>query len=482
MKKSITERTITSATWSVGASLTGVAVLFLRSVMLSRLLPVSVFGVYGFASATTALAAVALNFGLTGAFLHRAPETEDESRAAATHFTLITLIALAWTALMVGGALWLTTGVTQMALIVIAITTALSQLAQTPRVILMRRVQHKRLAIIQLSNAILTTVAALSLAWKGATLWALLITNVISMLVTLILMYVWKPVWHPRFRWSWEEIRYFIRFGSRTFLSSALLAALDRIDDLWTGFFLGSVPLGYYSRSYTFATYPRRILANPISTVTGGTFAELKHQRTQLSQAFFRTSAFLLRSGFFLGGWLALIAPEFISLLLGDKWLPMTNVFRLMLIFTLLDPIKAIVANLFVAVGEPEQVIQARGIQLVILVAGLFGLGWRFGIIGVALAVDAMLATGIAILLWKARKHVDISLMQLFTAPTVALTISLGLAYAALLLSGLNETTISSALLKSIIFTMVYLALMLLMERHQTVSIIRQLFATIRPR
>ncbi len=448
--------------------------------MLSRLLPVAVFGVYGFASATIALAAVALNFGLTGAFLHRAPETEDESRAAATHFTLITLIALAWTGFMVAGAFWFTTGVTQMALIIIAITTALSQLAQTPRVILMRRVQHKRLAIIQLTNAILTTIAALSLAWQGVTLWALLITNVISMLVTLILMYVWKPVWRPRFRWSWKEIRYFVRFGSRTFLSSALLAALDRVDDLWTGFFLGSVPLGYYSRSYTFATYPRRILANPISTVTGGTFAELKHERKLLSQAFFRTSAFLLRSGFFLGGWLALIAPEFINLLLGAKWLPMTNVFRLMLIFTLLDPIKAIVANLFVAVGEPEQIIQARMIQLVVLLAGLFGLGWRFGIVGVALAVDAMLTTGIAILLWKARKHVDISLFHLFSAPTVALLASLGLAYATLSLSGLSETTLSSAFLKSTIFVIVYFSWLFALERHQTLLMIRQILTIIR--
>ncbi len=448
--------------------------------MLSRLLPVAVFGVYGFASATIALAAVALNFGLTGAFLHRAPETEDESRAAATHFTLITLIALAWTGFMVAGAFWFTTGVTQMALIIIAITTALSQLAQTPRVILMRRVQHKRLAIIQLTNAILTTIAALSLAWQGVTLWALLITNVISMLVTLILMYVWKPVWRPRFRWSWKEIRYFVRFGSRTFLSSALLAALDRVDDLWTGFFLGSVPLGYYSRSYTFATYPRRILANPISTVTGGTFAELKHERKLLSQAFFRTSAFLLRSGFFLGGWLALIAPEFINLLLGAKWLPMTNVFRLMLIFTLLDPIKAIVANLFVAVGEPEQIIQARMIQLAVLLAGLFGLGWRFGIVGVALAVDAMLTTGIAILLWKARKHVDISLFHLFSAPTVALLASLGLAYATLSLSGLSETTLSSAFLKSTIFVIVYFSWLFALERHQTLLMIRQILTIIR--
>ena len=479
MKKSIAQRTVTSATWNIGASLTGVVVLFVRSVMLSRLLPVAVFGVYGFAAAATALAAVALNFGLTGAFLHRSPETEDENQAAATHFTLIVLIALAWTVAMIAGALWFTSGATQLAIIVIALTTALSQLAQTPRVILIRRVAHRRLAILQFTNAILTTLAALTLAWRGATLWALLITNVISAIVTLALLYGWKPVWRPRFRWRWPEIRYFLHFGSRTFLSSVLLSALDRIDDLWTGFYLGSTPLGFYSRSYTFATYPRRILATPISTVTGGTFAELKDDKKQLSQAFFRTTAFLLRSGFFLGGLLALIAPEFIGILLGAKWLPMINVFRLMLVFTLLDPIKATVANLFVAVGRPEQVIQARIVQLAVLVIGLFAHGFIWGIIGVALAVDAMLVTGILILLWKARRYVDISFSRLFIAPTIALLISLGLSIAAILVTGMSETSIASALLKTTIFTGLYLLLMLGMERNETMTMLGQIRSAI---
>ncbi len=480
VKKSIAERTITSATWNMIASLAAVIVLFVRSVMLSRLLPVATFGVYGFASAIATMAAILLNFGLTGAFLHRAPETENEDDAAATHFTLITLIALGWTVTMVAGTMLLTSGETQLAIIVIAVTSALAQLSQTPRAILLRRVVHRRLAIIQFTNAVLTTLAALTLAWLGATLWALLVTNLVSMMVTLGMLYGWKPVWRPHFRWSRPELRYFLHFGSRTFLSSALLAILDRIDDLWTGFFLGNTALGFYSRSYTFATYPRRVLATPINTVTVGAYAELKYERRRLSQAFFRTAALLLRTGFFLGGLLALIAPEFIGLLLGEKWLPMTNVFRLMLVFALLDPIKATVASLFVAVGQPEQVIRARLIQLLVLAVGLFGLGPKLGIIGVALAVDAMLVTGIGILLWKARRHVDISLTRLFAAPTIALFASMMTTYGAVLLLALSETTWLSILLKLGVFTLSYLLILLMLERSQTISILKIIKSSIR--
>ena len=480
MTKSIAERTIESATWNIGASFIGVVVLFFRSVMLSRLLPVAVFGVYGFATALVSLAGVALYFGMTGAFLHRAPETENEAHAAATHFTLTMLITLIWTIGMMAWTLGFTTGSTRLALIVLIITLALAQLAQTPRVILMRRVAHKRLAIIQFVTAISTTAAALALAWRGVALWALLITNVVTTIVLLAFMYAWKPVWRPRFRWNSSEIRYFLSFGARTFISTVLLTALDRIDDLWTGVYLGSTPLGYYSRAYTFASYPRRILATPINTVTAGAYAELKQERRHLSQTFFRTTALLLRTGFFAGGLFALIAPEFILLLLGEKWLPMTNVFRLMLIFTLLNPIKDTVANLFIAVGRPDQVIRARLVQLVVLVAGLFGLGLAWGLIGVAVAVDVMLLTGIAILLWKARVYVDLSVPRLFAAPTAALLAALLLSYGTLVIFGLSETSLSSALLKGSVFTAAYLLLMLAMEREQTLIMLKRILSVVR--
>ncbi len=474
MKKSIAERTITSATWNMIASLAGVIVLFVRSVMLSRMLPVATFGVYNFASAIAALAAIVLNFGLTGAFLHRSPETEDEDNAAATHFTLITLLAVGWSSMMILGALWFTSASIQLAIIVMTLSLALNQLAQTPRIILIRRVEHQRLAVIQLSIALLTTLAAFSLAWQGAALWALLITNIVSMLVSLVAFYGWKPVWRPHFRWNLPEMRYFLHFGSRTFFSSALLIALDRIDDLWTGFYLGDAALGFYSRAYTFATYPRRILATPINSVAFGSYAELKKERQRLSQMFFRTAAFLLRTGFLLGGLLVLIAPEFIRLLLGEKWLPMTNIFRLMLIFTLLDPIKVTVADLFTAVGRPDLVIRTRLIQLAVLIVGLFGLGVWLGIVGVALAVDIMLVTGIALLLWMARRFIDISLRRLFLAPVVALAAALTVAYGLPRFLNLSASIWITVLLKAIIFFLLYLFVLLAIERKQTVFMLEK--------
>ena len=200
----------------------------------------------------------------------------------------------------------------------------------------------------------------------------------------------------------------------------------------------------------------------------------------RLSQAFFRTNALLVRSGFFLAGLLALIAPEFIGILLGEKWLPMLEAFRLMLVFTLLDPIKMTVSDLFIAVGRPELVVRVRLVQLVIMIIGLYTLGFRFGIAGVALAVDVMLVVGISVLLFQARRYVDFSARKMFAVPSIAL--AAGLAATAAAVSLVHPWLSSdwwSATVKVVLFTTCYLGLLVVFERT-LLSTLRQSFVALR--
>lgn len=465
MSGSLGQRTVSSVAWTATSSLAGLGVLFARSVLLARILPVDVFGVYAGATAIVAITAILPTFGMGAAFLHRSPETLDEDRAAAVHFLMKAGFTLAWAVVMILAALWFTTGDMRTALVVLTLTRAGVELTQTAQLILTRRVMHRRLAMIQLVDTLLTTVAALGLAARGAGLWALLATDVVGMILSIVGLYLWQPVWRIRLAWEPAIARYFLRFGSRNVLAGTVLVALDKVDDLWTQVYLGATALGFYSRAFTFATYPRKILAAPINQVTGGTYAELKHDRLRLSQAFFRANALLVRTGFLLAGLLALIAPEFIRLLLGERWLPMLQAFRLMLLYTMFDPMKLTISDLFLAVGRPDLVLRVRVLQLIIMVAGLFLLGLRLGIAGVALAVDAMLVVGIAVMLWQARAYVQFSLRRLFAAPTVALLAGLGLALVAFSLAGTAAGDWITGTVKAVAFLTGYIATLFLLER-----------------
>jgi O-antigen/teichoic acid export membrane protein len=478
---SLAERSVTAVGWNAFSNSIRVVVLFGRSVLLARWLPVDTFGVYAGATAIISLTAIVAMFGMGYAFLHRCAETEDEERTAAVHFTLQLVFTFAWTGLTVLGTLLFTSGETRLALLLLTATAAVNQVTQTPRLILVRRVVHRRLALLELLTALLTTAVAVVLAWQGITLWALLATDVVAAVLALGMLYLWRPVWRPRLAWDRQVRVYLLSFGGRSLAAVVLQRALDEVDDLWTRVFLGTNAMGFYSRAYTFATYPRTILAAPVNVVASGTYAELKGQRRRLSQAFFRANALLVRTGFFLAAVMALVTPEFIRLLLGEKWLPMLDAFRLMLIYTLLDPIKITVASVLTASGAPEKVVRARFIQLIILIAGLVTLGPRFGIVGVAVAVDVMLVVGVLLLMREARRFVDFSTLRLFAVPALALSVGLLAARFAVNLPGISQSDWISAAVKIAVFSVLYGGILLALERENVkvlVNLIRRMSQT----
>lgn len=470
--KSLAQRSVSSISWNVFASASAVAVLFVRSIVLARLLPVEVFGVYVGASAVIGVTIIGAHFGLGSALLHRAPETTSEQEAARIHFTLKLLFTATWCLFMVVGTFLFAEGATRTALLVLTLTTAGIQLAETPRILLVRRVAHRRLAVLQVLTAVVTTVVAIGLARRGMTLWALLSTNLVTLFLVIAVLYLWRPVWQPRLGWSPGGVRYFLEFGSRVFIATGLQGLLDRLDDLWTRFYLGATPLGFYSRAHTFASYPRRFLTDPVAVVMVGAYAELKDNRKFLSRAFFRTNALLVRVGFLVAGLMALVAPEFVLVVLGPKWLPMLLPFRLMLIFMMLDPIRSSVGNLFTAVGRPELVVRARLVQLGVLVLGLVVLSPRLGIIGVALTVTVMCAAGIVQLLWQARSFVTVSVDRVFRVPLIALIVALVLAGGAALLPGVAGVDWRTAMVKTIVFVGSFGVVLMSLERRETLRLL----------
>jgi O-antigen/teichoic acid export membrane protein len=461
------QRLVTALSWTVAANLLVTAMLFIRSIWLARLLPIETFGIYTGVQAVVGVSVVLVGFGMAGAFLHRTAVTQDEGYAAAVYFTLQLLFLVVWAVVMLIIAGYWLQGESRLALGVLTATTIGTQITDVPRSILARRVVHRRLALVQVVQAGASTVVAVLLAQAGYTLWALLATDIVGMVIMIGAMYTWRPVWRPHLVWHWATVRYYLSFGSKNVLSSLLTQLLDQADNLWVRLALGTTALGYYSRAYTFATYPRKILSGPISGVAGGAYAELKADQLRLSQLFFRTNALLVRSGFFITGILALVAPEFIRLVIGEKWLPMLGAFRLLLLFALLDPINTTLAALFMAVGKPGQLLRIRFTQVVVLLIGLFMVGPLAGILGVALAVNVTVVVGILLLFHYSRRYVDYSALRLFAAPGIALGVGALAARLALFWPGVQGADWRTGLVKIVIFAGVYVTILLIAERRQ---------------
>lgn len=478
IQENLTSRSITSVKWNVISNIVHIIINLTQSIILARLLPIETFGIVAGAASIVGITGGLSNFGMRGAFNFRCKETEDLEITAGVHFTLQLFINIIWTALMLaGGFLFIRDSGDgfRMAFIVLTLSEAALTMCNTPNFILIRLVQHKRLAMISMTNVILTLLVSGTLAILKQPLWSLLSSQLVSVLVSVVFLYVFRPVWKPKFKWSTSTVKYFLNFGSKQVVSSFLMDALDKVDELWTKSFLGSVPLGFYSKAYSFALYPGLVLAGPVNKVAMGTYAEVAQDRKKLSSAFFQTNALLTRSGFFLVGLFFLVAPEFIRIILGERWMPMLTAFRLMLPFTLFDPMKKTMANLFVAVGKPEIIVKIRAIQLVTMLAGLFTLGYLFNIEGVALAVDLMMLVGVGLILQKSKTFVDYSLKELFLNPLICMLAGLLIGYGFDYYVSPKMPDILSALVEMSGFTLIFFGVFYLIDKQEVLNYLQMI-------
>jgi len=413
---------VRGATYNVAVSVIIIALSFVRSVLLMRLLMPEQFGVVALALFFMTFLTPFSTFGIDSALI-QCQEPREETFA--THFIL--RLTLAGAVLLLGliispllRRIYSDQAIVADVFLALLAVNVLAASCSTHAASLRRDMRFGPLALLNLISSLAMTITAPLLAYLGAGLWSLVAERVVGPIVRAIGYWGFLRPWHFSLRFDWDEARSFLRFGQHVSLANILGILLDRFDDFWTGTTLGPIPLGYYSRAYKVAQYPERILAKPITSVFFSTFAAVQNDREELSKAFFRSSSYLVRTGFLMTALLVFGASEITIILFGRIWLPIVPVFRLMLIYTLLDPLYQNLSYLMVAVGHPNLLSRIRLLQISIFIPSVVGFARLWSINGVAIAADLMMFSGIIALTAFSYRFVSYSLRRMFLWPVVA--------------------------------------------------------------
>ena len=470
----IGSRAIRGSVYGIGGAAVTLTLGFTRSVLLARLLLPEHFGVVTLAAFYVSLATQLRAFGFDQALLHRRDADETVLR---TYFALRIVTAAITTVVAVLIAPLLSVLYPAMPLlgwVVLGLATVevLRVFDEVQETLLSKHLAFAQLASIDVVASATMTVVAPLLAWHGWGIWALVAEPVSGFIARAAMAWLAFRQWSPQWGWDGATVRWFWQYGKPTWGTNSLTFVATRFDDFWIGTTLGGARLGFYSRAYAFAHYPRRVVVNPLIDVLIPVFAHLQADRTRLSQAFYRATYVIVRSGFLVTGLFALVMPEFIHFVIGDQWRPMLLTFRLMLIYTLLDALYITAMNLLFAVGRPRHAQRAVAARTLIFIPGVV-LGARlWGIDGVALAADAMAVASGVLLCGYVWEVVDFSLFRLAFWPACA--VSIGCA------GGMFAETVwighgpwVTALGKVAVFGILYLGVLVAAEREQTVQGVR---------
>jgi len=465
--QSALSKSVRGSVYNMAVSAATIILGFARSVLLMRLLAPGQFGLVALALFFGTILTPFSTFGIDHALIQRQHPSKE---AFSTHFVLRLMLAIVILALGLLASPFLHRVYAEQVavvdvLLVLLIINVLTASFSTPGAILRREMRFGAMALLNLMASLAMTITAPLLAYLGVGLWSLVAEQAVGPVVRWVGLWVFLRPWRPSLHFDWDEAKSLLRFGQHVLSANVLGILLDRFDDFWIGTMLGPASLGYYSRAYEVAQYPERVLATPITNVFFSTYAAVKEDQKELSRAFFRSSSFLVRIGLLVAVVLMLVVPEVTLILFGETWLPIVPVFRLMLIYVILDPFYVNLSYLVIGAGRPDWSARTRLVQVSLFVVTVVLFAYFWGINGVALAADLVMLSGTIALVLHSRQFVSFSLRRMFLWPVVAAIASAAIGFLLMLITQWTDPW-QALILKAFPVAGIYLLVLYLTERH----------------
>ncbi|EON77503.1 putative lipopolysaccharide biosynthesis protein [Lunatimonas lonarensis] len=444
--------------------------------LLAKLLLPDDFGLVGMTSIFIAIAEAASELGMGAALIQKSSDEEAVPLYSTAYWS-----GLVWglglyliMALIVGpfAASFYEEPSLKVLLPVLSIGVLIKPLNLIHTVILTRKMDFKKLALINNLSALIAGVLGLSLAFLGFGIWSLVINNVLAILLSVpMLFYITK--WKPLFEWNASYFREIFGFGAFSTGTVIFGTITYNVDNLLIGKFLGAKMLGSYTVAFALTEQLRMTISSILNKVMFPVFGKNQKNTELLGKYFLNILNINAIFIYPIMGFLFLFSEVLILGFFGEEWVDAIVPLKLLSVAVMVHLIVNSFAAIIRGIGKPELEMKIIvSLTLFILIPGLyFGISF-FGLIGAGYAV-VFNKIGLAIIgLYVLNREIKVRIDQVFYA-LKGTFISIGVAGIAVVLifTYSNITYFISIPL----YFLIYFTLIFFLERKNIQSLLRSM-------
>jgi len=286
---------------------------------------------------------------------------------------------------------------------------------------------HKQF-VYTLSSTLANVTVAIGAAVVLQNVWALVFGSLAGSVMTFVISYVIHS-YRPWIEFERDFAKELFGFGKWITLSGILVFLYSQGDDAFIGWFLGATALGFYQMAYRFSNAPATEITHIVSQVTFPTYSKLQNDTESLREAYFKTLRITTAISIPAAIGIILVAPSFIRTFLGEQWLPMITVMRILAVWGLARSIGANIGPVFKSLGRPEIETKLQVLKVLVIVVTIYPATARWGlegtatvIVGSSLLVTSPLGNYIAL------KQIDGSIFNFVKSVGVPLLASVAMA------------------------------------------------------
>ncbi|WP_123538500.1 lipopolysaccharide biosynthesis protein [Halosimplex salinum] len=229
-------------------------------------------------------------------------------------------------------------------------------------------------------------VVTVGLLLATPTVWAFVYGKVAGAVVGLAFSYGLHS-FRPELTFTRAKAMEMIDYGKWIFGSSLLIYVVDKGDDLFLGWLLGTSSLGFYRAAYRFSNAPATQVSGALSKVFLPSFAELQDDVDSLRRAFYKSIRGVTLISFPMSLGIVAVTPVFVPVVLGAEWTPAIVTMQLLAVWGFVRATGSVFTPLFQAVGKPDVQTKLLVLRIALIAVAIYPLTDGYGIEGAAFVI-----------------------------------------------------------------------------------------------
>lgn len=323
-------------------------------------------------------------------------------------------------------------GTAVMVIRTVGLTLIINPLTNIGTIFFTREMRFSKTFIMQTANRLLSILTSIAVAVVFRNVWALVAGVVLGSALGSVLSY-FLHAYRPRLRLEWDKFQQMWSFGRWVFVSTVIGFLMTEGDDFFVWFYLGVTELAVYRLAYHFANMPATEITRLINQVSFPAFAKLQDDLPRLKDAFLKVQLMTALITMPVAGLIMMLAPDFVKLFLGDKWLTAAVPMQILSIYGMMRAIGTSRSPLFKAVNKFREIVTLQMLKLVLFLCLLYPLTQRYGIAGTSSVIVIVSGLGQVFGLWITRRVLKTSWVRMIEPlffPFVATLVMSGVIYA----------------------------------------------------
>ncbi len=316
---SIERQAISGLKWTASSKFVTQAFAWVVTLVVVRLLSPADYGLMAMAAVVIGVSTAIADLGLDSAIVRARSRRTDELAKLAGFVMALNVSIGVLLALAAPLVAWVFREPRLVLLTqALSLQFALSALSAVPQALMARDMRFQQRAWIDLAGGLITSATTLAGALLGYGVWALVLGTIAGAAARTTLLLIFGQSVRPSFRLT--GIRQHLRYGGAMTTMRLLSDLTLQSDVLIASRFLPAAAIGAYSVAVHIATLPMQKIMSVVNQVAFPTVARLQDEMARLREgliASFRVAS--LVSVPLLWG-LCVCAPEFVRVVLGEKW------------------------------------------------------------------------------------------------------------------------------------------------------------------